>query len=166
METRYEGVVMTKMDRLTGKKILVVDDEPDILDTVAELLSMCRVTKALDFESAKDLLERESFDIVILDIMGVRGYDLLEVATAREITAVMLTANAMSPEHVEKSQKEGAAFFVPKEKVSDIAVYLNDILEAQEKGQSTWSRWLNRMADYFDEKFGPDWQKKHGVGVR
>ncbi|MBW2096222.1 MAG: response regulator [Deltaproteobacteria bacterium] len=157
---------MTKRNLLEGKKILVVDDEPDILDTVKELLSMCRVTKALDFESAKDLLERESFDIVILDIMGVRGYDLLEVATAREITAVMLTANAMSPENVEKSQKEGAAFFVPKEKVSDIAVYLNDILDAQEKGQSTWSRWFNRMADYFEEKFGPDWQKKHGTAVR
>ena len=47
-----------------------------------------------------------------------------------------------------------------------IAVYLNDILEAQEKGQRTWSQWLNRMADYFEEKFGPDWQKEHGVGIR
>jgi len=157
---------MKENDLLTGKKILVVDDEPDILDTVEELLSMCRITKALDFETAKDLLEGESFDIVILDIMGVRGYDLLEVAITKRITAVMLTANAMSPENVERSQREGAAFFIPKEKVSDITVYLNDILEAQEKGQSTWSRWLNRMADYFEEKFGPDWQRKHGIGVR
>lgn len=157
---------MKENDLLTGKKILVVDDEPDILDTVEGLLSMCRITKALDFETAKDFLEGESFDIVILDIMGVRGYDLLEVATTRRITAVMLTANAMSPENVKRSQREGAAFFIPKEKVSDITVYLNDILEAQEKGQSTWSRWFNRMADYFEEKFGPDWQRKHGIGVR
>jgi DNA-binding NtrC family response regulator len=157
---------MAEKSRLDGKRILVVDDELDILNTVEELLSMCHITKALDFESAKGFLEGESFDIVILDIMGVRGYDLLEVATTRKITAVMLTAHAMSPEHVEKSQKEGAAFFIPKEKVSDIAVYLDDILEAQEKGQSTWSRWFNRMADYFEDKFGPDWQKKHGIGVR
>lgn len=157
---------MTKSNLLEGKKILIVDDEPDILDTVTELLSMCRVIKALDFETAKDLLEGESFDIVILDIMGVRGYDLLEVATTRKITAVMLTAHAMSPEHVEKSQKKGAAFFIPKEKISDIAIYLDDIFEAQEKGQSTWTRWFKRMADYFEEKFGPDWQKRHGIGVR
>ncbi len=157
---------MAKRNLLEGKKILVVDDEPDILDTVAELLSMCRVTKALDFESAEELLERESFDIVILDIMGVRGYELLEVATGREMTTVMLTANAMSPEHMQKSRNEGAAFFIPKEKIADIALYLNDILEALENGQSTWARWFNRMADYFEEKFGPDWQKKHGIGVR
>jgi DNA-binding NtrC family response regulator len=157
---------MTERNLLEGKKILVVDDEVDILDTVGELLSMCSITKALDFETAKDFLEGESFDIVILDIMGVRGYDLLEIATARKMTAVMLTANAMSPENVEKSQKEGAAFFIPKEKISDIVLFLNDILDAQEKGQSTWTRWVNRMADYFEEKFGPDWQKKHGTAVR
>lgn len=157
---------MSEKSRLDGKRILVVDDEPDILDTVADLLPMCHVTKAQDFVTAKEFLEREVFDIVILDIMGVRGYDLLEIATARKVTAAMLTAKAMSPENVIKSQKGGAAFFIPKEKVSDITVYLNDIFEAQEKGQSTWTRWLNRMADYFEEKFGPDWQKKHGIGIR
>jgi DNA-binding NtrC family response regulator len=157
---------MAEKSRLDGKKILVVDDEPDILDTVEELLPTCRITKALDFEGAKDFLETESFDIVILDIMGVQGYDLLEIATTKGVTPVMLTAHAMSPEHVEKSQKKGAAFFIPKEKVSDIAVYLDDILEAQEKGQSTWTRWFNRMADYFEDKFGSDWQKKHGIGIR
>lgn len=157
---------MAEKSRLDGKKILVVDDEPDILDTVEGLLSMCRITKALDFEGARDFLEEESFDIVILDIMGVRGYDLLEIATTKKTTPVMLTAHAMSPEHVQKSQKKGAAFFIPKERLSDIAVYLDDILEAQEKGQNTWGKWFNRMADYFEEKFGPDWQKKHGIGVR
>jgi DNA-binding NtrC family response regulator len=157
---------MAEKSRLDGKKILVVDDEPDILDTVEGLLSMCRITKALDFERARDFLEKESFDIVILDIMGVRGYDLLEIATVKETTAVMLTAHAMSPEHVQKSQKKGAAFFIPKEKVSDIAVYLDDILESQEKGQNTWSKWFDRMAGYFEDKFGPDWQKRHGIGVR
>jgi len=157
---------MAEKSRLDGKKILVVDDEPDILDTVEGLLSMCRITKALDFEGARDFLEEESFDIVILDIMGVRGYDLLEIATTKKTTPVMLTAHAMSPEHVQKSRKQGAAFFIPKERLSDIAVYLDDILEAQEKGQNTWSKWFNRMADYFEEKFGPDWQKKHGIGVR
>jgi DNA-binding NtrC family response regulator len=157
---------MTAKSRIDGKKILIVDDEPDILDTVEELLPMCHITKALTFEKAKALLETESFDIVILDIMGVRGYDLLEIANTKDVLTVMLTANAMSPENVERSQKKGAAFFVPKEKVSDMAVYLNDILEAHEKGQNTWSRWFNRMADYFEEKFGPDWQKRHGTGVR
>lgn len=160
------GKIMAEKTRLDGKRILIVDDEADILSVLEELLDMCHVEKASTFEDAKEKLEMGNFDIAILDIMGVQGYDLLDVATRRKIMAVMLTAHAISPEHVEKSRKEGAAFFIPKEKVSDISVYLNDILEAREKGQSTWSRWFNRLADYFDEKFGPDWQEKHGIGVR
>ena len=41
---------------LVGKKILIVDDEPDILDSLSEFLDMCTVDKATDFESAKHLL--------------------------------------------------------------------------------------------------------------
>ncbi len=157
---------MTERDFLEAKQILIVDDEPDILDTVEELLPMCHITKAQTFDEAKALLESDSFDIVILDIMGVRGYELLEIANTKDALTVMLTAHAVSPGHVERSRNGGAAFFIPKEKVSELSVYLSDILEAHEKGQSTWSRWFSRMADYFEEKFGPDWQKRHGIGVR
>ena len=59
---------------LEGKRILIVDDEPDVLDTLADLLPMCVVTKASNFEQAKDLLESQYFDMAILDIMGVQGY--------------------------------------------------------------------------------------------
>ena len=37
---------MTGGDRLKGKKILIVDDEPDVLETLEEFLSMCDVRKA------------------------------------------------------------------------------------------------------------------------
>ena len=36
---------------LKGKTLLVVDDEPDVLTTVAEILDVCRVDKASSFES-------------------------------------------------------------------------------------------------------------------
>ena len=87
---------------IAGKKILVVDDEPDILDTIQELLDMCELTTAGSFEEGKRLLENEDFDIAILDIMGVDGYGLLKIATEKNILAVMLTANALS---VEKHRK-------------------------------------------------------------
>ena len=145
---------------LNYKRILVVDDEPDVLETVEEILDMCDVVKASTFDEAKAFLEREYFDIAILDIMGVDGYGLLEIAKRREITSVMLTAHALSPEDTEKSYKLGAASYVPKEKVSDIITYLNDILEAKEQGKSTWSRWLTRFSDYYNKKFGPRWKEK------
>ena len=92
--------------------------------------------------------------------MGVDGYKLLEIANKRKVMAVMLTAHALSPEDTIKSYKEGAAYYVPKEKMPEIAAYLNDILEAKEQGKSFWSRWLDRFAAYYDERFGPDWKDK------
>jgi hypothetical protein len=49
---------------------------------------------------------------------------------------------------------------VPKERISQIATYLNDILEAKEKGKSFWWRWLDRMDSYYAQKFGLDWKEK------
>jgi DNA-binding response OmpR family regulator len=149
-----------KTNWLKYKRVLIVDDEPDVLETLEELLPMCDVAKASSFVEAKDLMEAEYFDIAILDIMGVDGYKLLEIANKRKVMAVMLTAHALSPEDTIKSYKEGAAYYVPKEKMPEIAAYLNDILEAKEQGKSFWSRWLDRFAAYYDEKFGPDWKDK------
>ena len=147
-----------KNNWLKFKRLLIVDDEPDILETLEELLPMCDVVKASSFEEAKDLLEVQYFDIAVLDIMGVDGYKLLEIANKRKVMAVMLTAHALSPEETIKSYKEGAAYYVPKEKMSEITTYLNDILEAKEQGKNFWSRWLDRFALYYNERFGPDWK--------
>ena len=60
--------------------------------------------------------------------MGVDGYKLLEIATGRKVIPVMLTANALSVDDTVKSYKEGAASYVPKEEMTNIATYLNDIV--------------------------------------
>lgn len=149
-----------KTNWLRYKRVLIVDDEPDVLETLETFLPMCDVVKASSFGEAKDLLETQYFDIAVLDIMGVNGYELLEIANRRNVMAVMLTAHALSPEDTVKSYESGAAYYVPKEKMSDIATYLNDILEAKEQGKPFWWRWLNRFGAYYDEKFGPDWKDK------
>jgi hypothetical protein len=40
----------------------------------------CKIDAAHSFEGAKEFLETNEYDIAVLDIMGVRGYDLLEIA--------------------------------------------------------------------------------------
>ena len=146
-------------DLLEGKRLLIVDDEPDVFENLKELLSMCSVVEASTFEKARDLLENESFDIAILDIMGVDGYKLLEIANEKKIPAVMLTAHALSVEDTVKSFKGGAASYVPKEEMSQIGSFLNDILLAQKRGKHVWGRWLERLGAYYDKKFGPEWQE-------
>ena len=147
-----------KEDILKGKKILIVDDEPDVLDTLEELLSMCQVVKATSFEEAKQYLNKERFDLAILDIMGVNGYDLLNIAVAKKVTAVMLTAHALSPEDMMKSFKCGAAFYVPKDKISDMVSFLTKILEAKQKGKSTWIPFMGWAEAYYNAKYGPKWE--------
>jgi DNA-binding NtrC family response regulator len=149
---------MMTTDLLAHKRILIVDDEPDVLDTLESLLPMCEVVRATTFEQARKLLETETFDMAILDIMGVDGYGLLETANQRKVIAVMLTAHALSPEDTVKSYREGAAYFVPKEKMGDIVTYLNDVLEAGEKGKHFWWRWLDRFAAHYEKKFGAEWR--------
>jgi DNA-binding NtrC family response regulator len=151
---------MKKTNLLDGKRVLLVDDEPDVIETLEELLSMCSVEKAASFEDAKEFLEGEYFDMAILDIMGVDGYKLLEIAKERKVIPVMLTAHALSTEDVVKSHRGGAALYVPKDKMKDIALFLNDVLEARESGKSTWWRWYDRFSSYFDKSFGSDWQEK------
>ena len=151
---------MASKNRLEGKRILIVDDEPDVLETLVDLLDICDVVKASTFEEGKTALENQSFDIAILDIMGVEGYSLLDIAKEKKIIPVMLTAHALSPEHTIKSYKRGAALYVPKDKIANIADYLEDVLEAISRNKSTWWRWLERFASYYDEKFEKDWQWK------
>jgi DNA-binding NtrC family response regulator len=150
---------MTDETILSGKRVLIVDDEADILETLTDLLPMCEVHKASSFHEAQVLLESRVFDLAILDIMGVAGYDLLEMATAKKIIAVMLTARAIGPNSVQKAYTRGAAYYIPKEEMVNIETCLIDILKAAEKGESTWGGWLTRMAAYCERTFKPDWQK-------
>jgi DNA-binding NtrC family response regulator len=145
---------------LDGKRVLIVDDEPDVLETLAQLLSMCDVKKASTFDGAKELLEKEEFDIAVLDIMGVDGYKLLEISRKRDVIAVMLTAHALSPANVVRSFKGGAASYLPKDEMANISEFLEEVLEAKEKGKHFWWKWLDRWGAYYEKKFGPDWQKE------
>ena len=143
---------MSDKSALKGKRILIAEDEPDVLETLKDLLDMCVVDTAADFESGKALLEKNTYDIAILDIMGVRGYDLLSVARERNIPAMMLTAHALTAEDFSKSIKEGAVAYIPKEKMSEITVYLTDLLRAR-AGQEKPHKWFSRLESFFDGLF-------------
>ena len=147
---------------LDGKKILIVDDEPDVLDVLEEMLDMCTVVKAGSFEEAKKYLESENFDMAILDIMGVEGYKLLNIAKYKKITTVMLTANALTPDNLVKSIKGGADSYLPKEEMTRITTFLIDILKSQDESESPWIPWQKRLSSsYFSKKWGGDWKNRN-----
>ncbi len=151
---------MANDDILKGKKILVVDDEPDILETLKEILEECDVETATTFESAEELLKREDYHATILDIMGVRGFDLLKIATEKKIPALMLTAQGLDPDNLVGSIKLGAKSYIPKDRMVEIDIYLKEIFIAQEKGIEKSGNWFVRLGSFFDKRFGQGWKNK------
>jgi CheY-like chemotaxis protein len=151
---------MDVQKKLKGKWILVVDDEEDVLQVICELLEMCKIDTASTYEEAKALLEENDYHIAILDIMGVRGYDLLDIAIKRGIPALMLTAHALTKEHLKQSAEKGASFYAPKDEINNIALYVSDVLEARSKKQNPWAKWYERLGGFCDKRFGKNWKEQ------
>ena len=138
---------------------MIVDDEEDVLDSLMDILEGCNVDRASSFEKAKELLENNTYDVTVLDVMGVRGYDLLKIADDRNIPAIMLTAHALTKNDLLRSVKEGASFYAPKEKMHKIGKFIADVLEARERNMNIWRRWFDSLGNYYDNKFGvTDWR--------
>jgi DNA-binding NtrC family response regulator len=147
---------------LKGKAILAVDDEPDVLDILEEEIKAacgeCFFDRADNYRTAKELLASYTYDLVILDIMGVNGFDLLTEARVRNFPVVMLTAHALSPEALKKSIELGAKAYLPKEKLADIVPFLEDAL--RHELLPGWKRLFEKLGDYFNNRFGAGWQNK------
>ena len=156
-----ESVTMDPNKILHGRRLLIVDDEPDVLQTLIEMLDMCKIDTAQTFEEGKRLLETGDYECAVLDIMGVRGFELLEIAKGREIPALMLTAHALTKESLKESAQRGAAYFAPKDRMQDIALFLADVLDAKERNRNPWVKWYDRLSGYYDSRFvGEDWREK------
>ena len=149
---------------LKGKRILAVDDEPDVLtilhDEIMGACPDCRFEKATQYEEAVQKINSSAYDLVILDIMGVRGFDLLELAVSSNLRVVMLTAHALSPEALKRSYELKARSYLPKDKLGEVVPFLEDALTHD--FSTNWKRLFEKMIDYFDQKFGENWKENLG----
>jgi DNA-binding NtrC family response regulator len=148
--------------KLQGLIILIVDDEPDILSILEEEImdacSNCRVVKAETYEWARDLMNSTPYDLVLLDIMGVRGFDLLEQAVNLNYKVVMLTAHALSSANLKKAFEMGARSYLPKEQLGNIVPFLEDVLS--QDSVSSWQRLFEKLGGLFTKRFGSTWQQE------
>jgi len=150
---------------LNGKKILAVDDEPDVLALLEEEIRTacpnCKVDKATTYEKAVELMRNFNYDLVILDIMGVRGFDLLDQAVTQNFKVAMLTAHALTPEALKQSFEKKARAYLPKEKLGEIVPFLEDAFNYEYL--PGWKRLFEKLMDYFDKRFGIEWAEKTGI---
>jgi two-component system phosphate regulon response regulator PhoB len=106
---------------MSGERILVVDDEPDILSLLVYQLSRegYRVSTAVDGRSALSTAREERPDAIVLDLMlpGVDGYEVLrnlrEDDDTSEIPVILLTARKEEEERI-RGFEIGADDYVTK----------------------------------------------------
>ena len=79
-------------------RILIVDDEKPICDLIDMNLSAagydCKSVQ--DGLAAIDLIEKENFDLILLDIMlpGADGFDIMEYIKPLKIPVIFITAKS------------------------------------------------------------------------
>ena len=111
---------------MSQKYILVVDDDPDLVETVAMMLESkgCEVGKAYDGIEGQESIKERRPDLVILDIMMPRkdGYVLCAELKAdentRDIPVILLTAVGEAVPSTRYSHADGMATeadeYIPK----------------------------------------------------
>jgi signal transduction histidine kinase/DNA-binding LacI/PurR family transcriptional regulator/CheY-like chemotaxis protein len=102
-----------------GRSILVVDDDPNILELHARMvqshLADCRVLLAGNGREALNIMARERPDLVLLDLMmpEMDGFDVLEAMREREATrripVIVLTAQILTAADMARLQRGVAA---------------------------------------------------------
>lgn len=98
-------------------RILIVEDERAISDLVKINLTRAgyECTCVYDGVAAADILERNKFDLIILDVMlpGVDGFELMEYIRPMGIPVIFLTAKASLNDRL-KGLTSGAEDYIVK----------------------------------------------------
>ena len=88
-------------------KVLIVDDEKDFLDAIAERIGVrgMAVSTASSAEDALNMIEEEVYDVVIMDLMmpGLDGFKALKLMKTRqpEVQVIFLTGNVPEEKRIE-----------------------------------------------------------------
>jgi DNA-binding NtrC family response regulator len=119
-----------------SEKVLLVDDEKEFLEIMSERMKArdMDVTTATSAQQALEIIEKESFDAIILDFQmpGMDGMDALKAIKAKkpELQIILLTGYATVEKSVE-AMKIGATDFI--EKPADLEVLAEKIKKAKAK---------------------------------
>lgn len=106
-------------ERFTGRRILVVDDDPDILESMELAISAegAEVVTAADGNTAVSMFNAQPPDAIVLDMMLPRrsGFLVLEKIQESEDPppVVMITAN-QGRRHMQYAQGLGVAAYLVK----------------------------------------------------
>ena len=127
-------------------KVLLVDDEKDFIDSLAERLQLrdFDVTTALNGIDALSLIQKNEFDVIVLDVKmpGKDGIETLkEIKKTTQLSQIiMLTGNA-TVESAIQGMKLGAYDYIMKPTVTeDLIELINKAYKIVEEQKERISR--------------------------
>jgi DNA-binding NtrC family response regulator len=129
-------------------RVLVVDDEELIRDTLAEVLSQERfaVSTAADGESALRAAEQTFFDVVLCDVSlpGIDGLEVLErlLRVSPETSVILITAYATVESAVEAFQRGAHDYLMKPIILDEVIAKIHRILTSRELLRD--NAWLRR----------------------
>ncbi len=145
-----------KRSVLEGKQILAVNDDPVVLQIleqkIVEAGLNCRLDKAMTYIQAVEMMVSLTYDLVVLDIMGVRGLDLLNLTIMRNFPAAVLASKPLNPDTLRRFIETGTRVYLPKDKLAEIVPFLEDMLTP--RYQSGWKPLLEKTRGFFAWAFG------------
>jgi len=123
-------------------KILVVDDEASVRDLLSDLLKKedCKISVCGTGEEALDLLKKESFDVVLLDIKlpGISGLEVLKNIrdTNKDLPVIMITGFGYNEDLIHKSKEFGCSGYIGKNipVAQIISTFKQFVKKAKEEG--------------------------------
>lgn len=122
------------------KRILIVDENPDLLDffeeeTLGNGLNY-RFDKADSFPQAINLMFSGVYDLVILGFPGIRGPYLLNLAFLKEIPVVLVTSINLFSIEASHLFEKGIKGLLPKEKIGEIVPILENLFSNNRNGDA------------------------------
>ena len=122
---------------MNRKKILIVDDEPEICELISQHLKRKGIDtkKAYDGKKALQIVKKTKPDLIILDVLMPKmdGFELLQYLKSKpsysQIPVIMLTVKS-GPDDLDKGISLGTDFYLPKPfKLENLTQFIEAIIK-------------------------------------